>query len=165
MVHRPREGSRDRDGIDLGREVEIGMGCMGDPFRSYGRFLKYFFGPSKRGSRKVFGFIPRTFVEKKVSENVALIGDSTGGEPLMGSSIHKSIDEARLVSDAVKKVDLGSYEKLWNERFSAEFAMQQKVRDRLDSMNDSEIDNFFSVKRQLKSGGLVNDVFRDLLEK
>ena len=150
--------------IDLGEYVEIGMGNTGDPMTQFKDFKNTFFGSSSDVHKKMIGFIPRSFIKRKVYGNCAIIGDSSGGEPLMGSSIHKSIDEARLIATSLRKHGtLDVYEELWQERFSKEYEIQEAIRKKLDNMKDEEIDGFFSKKIKLQGGGLVNNLFKDLI--
>lgn len=152
--------------IDLGETVEIGLGCLKEPFSYFRDFMKTYFPSTGSLIKKYGGVIPRSAIEKKVYGACALIGDSAGGEPLMGSSIHKSIDEAKIVSGVILRGEpLCRYETLWKERFSRVFKFEEIARNRLDNITDRKINEFFSKKSELRSGGLVTGLLKDLISQ
>ncbi len=152
--------------IDMGDTVEIGIGSFEDPTNYFKGFVKSFFPKRCDVIKKRFGLLARSAIKKRVHGNCIFIGDSSGGEPLMGSSIHKAIDEAKLASEVILKGDSPkSYEELWKGRFSKEFEFENIARKKLDSMKDEEIDNFFRKKCELKSEGLVTGLFKDLINQ
>ena len=104
-------------------------------------------------------------MERKVFGNCVLIGDSSGGEPLMGSSLHKSMDEARMAAGLlIKGRGMDGYEELWGRRFSEEFKFEDIARGRLEGMQDERIDNFFRGKVEVSGGGLVTGLLKDLIK-
>ncbi|MCK4554968.1 MAG: NAD(P)/FAD-dependent oxidoreductase [Candidatus Aenigmarchaeota archaeon] len=150
--------------IDLGDTVEIGLGGFQEPVHHFKDFLKNFFPSTTALINEKRGFIPRSVVKRRVYENCILIGDSTGGEPLMGSSIHKAIDEAKMASKLIlENKHPKFYESLWEERFSKEFKFEESVRNKLDHMGDDDIDSFFLKKKEIKSEGLVTGLFKNLV--
>ena len=152
--------------IDMGDTVEIGMGSFENPTNYFKSFLKSFFPAKRDVIKKRFGLLARSAIKKSVYGNCIFIGDSSGGEPLMGSSIHKAIDEAKLASEVILNENPPeSYEELWKGRFSKEFEFESIVRKKLDRMKDEDIDLFFRKKRKLKSEGLVTGLFKDLINQ
>lgn len=152
--------------IDMGETVEIGLGSIKEPFFYFRDFMKTYFPSTGSLIKKYGGAIPRSAIEKKVYGACVLIGDSAGGEPLMGSSIHKSIDEAKIASDLILRGEpLSLYETLWKERFSKVFRFEETARRRLDNITDREINEFFSKKRELRSDGLVTGLLKDLINQ
>ncbi len=117
------------------------------------------------------GFIPISSVNKKAGENWILIGDASGGEPLMGGSIHKSIDEALIASEIIEKFinkkinSLVEYEKLWNEKLANDYKIQEKIRNMINNSSNEEFDFIFKKlqNKEIKGKGLINDLFKNII--
>lgn len=119
------------------------------------------------------GFIPVTTIDQKSGSNWAIIGDAAGGEPLLGSSIHKSIDEAVLLSDLIERTlsggdtSLSQYNLVWEKTIGQDIQKQAKLREVLYSSSNQEIDRAFTRinPNKLDSDGLINGVFANLLQE
>lgn len=69
------------------------------------------------------GIIPITYVSKVAFSNILLVGDATGGEPLLGSSLHKGIQESLLVKKSLEEEFKSAgkrYQELWSESIKKE---------------------------------------------
>ncbi|MFH1978407.1 MAG: NAD(P)/FAD-dependent oxidoreductase [Candidatus Aenigmatarchaeota archaeon] len=119
---------------------------------------------------KLGGYIPISVVKQKSGKNWILIGDASGGEPMLGGSIHKGIDEAILASFVIEKylnnivVSLEEYDELWNY-IKLNIDKQEKVRMLLDSSENHEIDTSFNMllKKPVNGEGLINDMFKNII--
>jgi len=121
--------------------------------------------------KKLGGFIPTSLVEKRCDKNWILIGDTSGGEALMGGSIHKSIDEALLASEIIESFinnkisSLEGYDKLWEESIGRGFYEQEKIREVLDHSSNKEIDEVFRIVQGgiIEGEGLINNLFKNII--
>jgi flavin-dependent dehydrogenase len=153
--------------ISLAGKLEVGLGSYADPEQKFAPFVQQFrlhkneFGPVLHTIR---GTILRAPIDKKLYDDCVLIGDAAGGEPLMGSSIHKSIDEAQIAADLIRKDDLETYDEAWINKFGKDFAMQRAIREKIESSPDARIDELFMRKQNITSEGLVNGLFAELLK-
>ncbi len=154
--------------LDLNGETELGIGSLSgnvhERFKTFVNSFKTLYS-SYVPRLRFRGIILRSVVDKKVKDNIALIGDASGGEPLMGSSIHKALDEAEILARAIRKGTLENYEKKWNEKLGKEFKMQEKIREKLEAIENEKLDELFEKNKNLYSEGLVNGLFKELLKE
>jgi len=121
--------------------------------------------------KKIGGLIPTSIVKKRCGRNWILIGDASGGEALMGGSIHKSIDETLLAFGVIerfinKKISsLKEYDKLWEKTLGKDFYKQENIRSILDRASNKELDEVFRIvqKHVPKGKGLINELFRNII--
>jgi len=165
--------------IPLGEnKIEIGIGAenLQNPNQkefhnrlfSMPHLKKYRFHRTERINA---GYIPTSMIEKKSNHNWVVIGDAAGGEPMMGGSIHKCIDEAKIAFDVIQRFlkyqtnSLEEYEKKWEEHFGEEMRNQQKIRDLLDSAKNEHFDLVFKKleNQTIEGKGLINDLFRNIV--
>ena len=126
---------------------------------------------SKKILRVNGGFIPTGMIYKKACKNWIVIGDAAGGEPMLGGSIHKCIDEAKLAADSIEKyvngetVSLRSYDAAWDELLEKEFESQKKIRKMLDKTKNKEFDEIFKQLEgiPIEGDGLINNLFRNIV--
>jgi len=118
------------------------------------------------------GFIPISIVNKLTGTNCILIGDAGGGEPAMGGSIHKCIDEADLVIVALTQRRSSEsagecYNRLWKDKFTMDFKTQDKMRALIDTSNSEDIDNAFKALqgKEIPGTGLINDLFKNIIHE
>jgi len=116
------------------------------------------------------GFIPTSIIEKKSGKNWIIIGDASGGEPMLGGSIHKAIDEAILASFVINKhldniiLSVEEYNDMW-EFLKLEINKQENVRKLIDTAENMEIDQSFHMleHKELHGAGLINDLFKNII--
>lgn len=121
--------------------------------------------------KKIGGLIPTSIVKERYGKNWILIGDASGGEALMGGSIHKSIDEALLAFGAIerfinKKIsNLKEYDRLWKKTLGNDFYKQESIRSILDRASNKELDKVFRIvqKNVPKGKGLINELFKNII--
>jgi len=162
-----------------GEVMEVGFGTSrlhelkGKDFNKILFSLPYIHRYRKnRKKRQMGGFIPISVINKKYGNNWILIGDAAGGEPLMGGSIHKSIDEALIASKVIelflngKISNLDMYDKLWKNNFEKDINEQEKIRNLIDKSSNYEMNRAFEkVKEsQVKGEGLINDLFKNIIK-
>ena len=117
------------------------------------------------------GYIPTSMIEKKSNHNWIVIGDAAGGEPMLGGSIHKCIDEASIASEVIsdflkyKISSLSEYEKKWDAHFGEEMKNQKTVRSLLDKAKNEHFDKVFKKlqNQPIDGKGLINDLFRNIV--
>ena len=117
------------------------------------------------------GFIPISMTDRFCGKNWILIGDASGGEPMMGGSIHKAIDEAEIASKVIKMYLRGEtnsleiFSILWNEKFGKAMKKQEIMRDFLNNKNNNEIDNVFQrlKNKKIEGDGLINPLFMNIM--
>ena len=122
--------------------------------------------------RKLRGSIPTSVVDRHSGANWALIGDASGGEPLMGASIHKCIDEAALACDVIQRVltrdepDMNVYEAIWQQQLGVEMKRQAQLRRMLDASPDDRLDEAFRMAgaEPISGSGLINELFKKILQ-
>ena len=121
--------------------------------------------------KKIGGFIPTSIIKKRCGKNWILIGDASGGEALMGGSIHKSADEALLAFNVIKRFigkkisSLKEYDKTWEKTLGKDFYKQQSIRNILDQASNKELDEVFkTVQKNIPDGkGLINELFKNII--
>ncbi|MFH0949189.1 MAG: NAD(P)/FAD-dependent oxidoreductase [Candidatus Aenigmatarchaeota archaeon] len=121
--------------------------------------------------REVGGFIPSSMSATKCGTNWIAIGDSAGGEPLMGGSIHKCLNEAEMAAATIEryfKGDISSlkgYDHLWKKNFGDEIEKQDAVRELIDNSANRELDEVFRRLdgKEIDGHGLINDIFRNII--
>lgn len=157
--------------------IELGFGSEKNNYKNKKEIQKQLFSiPHLREYSKnkintsAGGFIPMSIVEKKAGKNWLIIGDAAGGEPLLGSSVHKGIDEAKIASETItnylnKKSPLEEYTKSWGKFFGADIGKQKEFRKLLDETHNDAIDTVFEQLRgkQINGQGLINDLFKNIL--
>jgi len=117
------------------------------------------------------GFIPTGMIEKKAGKNWVVIGDAAGGEPMLGGSIHKCLDEAKITADVLedylsnKTVSLRKYESEWDDLLSKDLETQKKLRKILDCSKNTDFDKIFEKLqgKEIDGKGLINDLFRNIV--
>jgi flavin-dependent dehydrogenase len=134
-------------------------------------YIKHF-KKSKNLLRMGGGFIPCSMVEKTCGKNWILIGDSSGGEPLMGGSIHKAIDEAEMAAKAIEKYmnsemnSLEEFNNLWQRGLGDDLKKQEIIRNVIDNSSNEEIDNVFQrlKNKTIEGEGLINVLFMNIVK-
>ena len=117
------------------------------------------------------GFIPTGMIERKAGKNWVVIGDAAGGEPMLGGSIHKCVDEAKIAADVLedyiteKTASLRKYESVWDDLLSKELENQGKIRKMLDNSKNTDFDRIFKQLqgKEIEGKGLINDLFRNIV--
>jgi digeranylgeranylglycerophospholipid reductase len=117
------------------------------------------------------GFIPTDMTDKTSNKNWIIIGDASGGEPMLGGSIHKCIDESQLASKIIQKYLIGKlntleiYSKEWQKLLGNEFNSQKKIRQILDNAKNDDFDEAFRnlQGKEINGNGLINDLFRNII--
>lgn len=165
--------------IPLGKgKMEVGIGADDITIRNREEIEKRLFSlayvskfKNRRKQRFIAGFIPTSMIDKKCGNDWVIIGDASGGEPMLGGSIHKCIDEARIVADLIekyRKYELSTfkyYDVLWEEAFGSDLKSQERVRFLLDSSQNSDFNLVFKQLQNIpiEGKGLINDVFRNII--
>jgi len=159
-------------------KIEIGYGSeelnirdkkeIDGRLKSLAHLRKYKF---KKALRVNGGFIPTGSINKRANHEWVIIGDASGGEPMLGGSIHKCIDEAKLCHDALiqnlagETISMKNYEIEWEKLFYKDLISQIKIRKILDETTNNKINESFKKLQQekLKGKGLINDLFRNII--
>ena len=158
--------------------IEIGFGAEELNIRDHQEIKKRLYSLAHLGiykNKKVRklngGFIPTGMIDKKSNMDWIVIGDAAGGEPMLGGSIHKCIDEADIAAKIIKEnlngtiFSLRKYEALWDETFGRDMESQRKVREMLDNTTNFEFNKIFHKLegKEIKGEGLINDLFRGIM--
>ncbi len=114
------------------------------------------------------GFIPVETIKIKSGGNWLAIGDAVGGEPVLGASIHKCVDEAIIASNVIQKFLNGSlnnleiYNSVWRKKFGKEMAHQKTIRHFIDTTENVKFDEVFKKLQNrlgdIKAEGLINEL-------
>jgi len=124
-----------------------------------------------RPLRELGGFIPTSIITPMSGENWIKIGDVSGGEPMMGGSIHKCFDEAKLSFDLIKRMlngeirSLDIYDNIWGNKIGSDIKKQESIRNLIDSSKNTEIDRVFLslVDKEIEGEGLINNIFKNII--
>lgn len=153
--------------MPLGENYEIGVGSYSNPKQNFKKMINEYqlFKDFKENPiGRSGGVIPLSHIGGKQINNFVIMGDATGGESMMGSSIHKGIDEARIACDLIRNENsLEEYEIKWNEKFSANFKEQMAVRKNLDSLKPEEINEKFSRYKNIDGEGMITGLFKEII--
>jgi len=159
-------------------KIEIGYGSeelnirdkkeIDGRLKSLAHLRKYKF---KKALRVNGGFIPTGTINKRCNHEWIIIGDASGGEPMLGGSIHKCIDEARLCHDALiqnlngETISMKNYEIEWEKLFYKDLVSQTKIRQILDETDNNKINQVFKELQgeKIAGDGLINDLFRNVI--
>lgn len=121
--------------------------------------------------RELGGFIPTSIIKNRCGKSHLIIGDCSGGEPMLGGSIHKCIDESEIAHCVIKdNLDNGTplkfYDTIFNKRIGDDIEKQQKLRDLLNNVCNSDIDETFKSLQgsKIDGGGLVNELFKNIIK-
>ncbi len=151
------------------KRIEIGIGSVnrGVSQKELFHILKKKHGLDKysRSLKITGGTLPVDFLKREVYSDIVLIGDASGGEPAMGGSLHKTVDEVNLLFNILsEKKNLEEYDILWNGFFLEEFKTQRKLRNAIDSATEKDIDKVFKKlhKKRLPDKGLVTTIFKEI---
>jgi flavin-dependent dehydrogenase len=118
------------------------------------------------------GFIPTSMIDFFCGKNWALIGDASGGEPLMGGSIHKAIDEAEMAAKTIEMYlngeinSLETFNGLWNKEMMHDIKKQENVRSILNNATNEEINDCFKrlQNQKIEGDGLINSLFMNIIK-
>ena len=165
--------------IPLGDEIiELGFGAEELNIRDHREIRRRLYSLSilkKYKNKKIIrvngGFIPTGMIDKKANKNWIVIGDAAGGEPMLGGSIHKCIDEAEMASKVIqenmqgKLFSMRKYEVEWDNILGEEYESQRKIRKMLDTARNADFDRIFKKLdgREIEGKGLINDLFRNIV--
>lgn len=164
----PLAGDRIELGFGTTNKGNIRRDSMGKLLFSLPHIRKY---RDSRRLRTMSGYIPRSVLKRKCGRNWALIGNSTGGEYMMGASIHKCMNEAEIAARAIEDLlggdsdSLESYEGMWNESLGRNMENQRRAREVLDRATNGELDAAFRelTKKRIEGEGLINGVFMNMI--
>lgn|GEM_PF-1696612 len=158
--------------------IEVGFGAEELNIRDHGDIQKKLFSLAHLKQYKHHkilkengGFIPTGMINKKANNEWIVIGDAAGGEPMLGGSIHKCVDEALIACETIKEYLAGTtqtlegYEKKWERLEGDDLKSQTTIRNILDSSKNEEFDKVFEKlkDKELTGKGLINDLFRNII--
>jgi len=159
-------------------QIEVGFGAEELNIRDKAEIQQRLFSLAHLGKykhRKIIkengGFIPTGMINRKANSDWIIIGDASGGEPMLGGSIHKCIDEATIAQEVIidflekKSSTLISYEPKWESLLGEDYKNQKKIRDILDHSENKELNKVFQELqgKELSGKGLINDLFRNII--
>jgi len=114
------------------------------------------------------GIIPITYVSKVAIDNILLVGDATGGEPLLGSSLHKGIQEGLLVKKVLEEEfeNTGEkYQELWSENIKKELDEQLRLRSIFYSSYEKLENSIAKLnEKEIDGPGLINGPLKNIIK-
>ena len=136
--------------IPRGNDVEIGLASSKDHMESFRKFAKRF-GVDPDSAQLYAHPINFGLMEKVVDEGVALVGDAACQvKPFSGGGIIYGFICAEILADILSSKEysyksLLKYERLWREKLGEPISKGLAIRNLLDSLDDDEMDEFFST--------------------
>jgi flavin-dependent dehydrogenase len=158
--------------------VELGFGAEELNIRDHEEINRRLFSlakirkyKGKKISKINGGFIPIDMIDKKSGKNWVIIGDAAGGEPMLGGSIHKCLDEAEITHKLIleylgnQTYSLSKYEYEWFQKLGQDYESQKKIRKSLDKANNEKLNQTFNnlQGKEINGVGLINDLFRNII--
>lgn len=154
--------------IPAGDLIEYGIGDQKSPVETF-ESLKRKTKPSSKIVSKSGGLIPISFVSRVAKHSIFLVGDATGGEPFLGSSLNKGADEANLLVQSLKQYSKTNekpekmYQRLWDKKIKPDLEKQRTFRKIFFSSREMLEKSFKELKgKEIEGEGLVNGPLKNL---